>query len=287
MAYIELHTSLLHSPKHTPLSDGAFRLWVQALLWSQEQLTDGFIPAAMLATLHPRAKSLVTELLRTSMPGKGPLFHAVEGGYRVHDFEDWNDTKADVQARRRFARDRQAKRRQASVESPCHASVTPSVTRDNVCVSRVTSALVTPKSLTDTVTDPVTGGSKGEASPPRRPPTLVGRRHLDAAFDWRVPVPQPLHASFIQRLGGNPVEADATLQRWYQAVALRIGDGDTGGLDDFAFWRAEFAHWRGAAGASPTGPPHVWTCGQCGQPHRGTRAQKQAGWCPTREAAAS
>lgn len=111
MAAISLHTGVMTSPKHTPLSDAAFRLWVHGLCWSKEHLTDGFIPAAVLPSLHRRAEKLVGELLVTVMPGRSPLWRAVEGGYAIHDYAEWQETKSRVQDRRRTWREKKAGQR--------------------------------------------------------------------------------------------------------------------------------------------------------------------------------
>jgi hypothetical protein len=105
MATVNLHTGIMTSPKHTPLSDSAMRLWLNGLLWSKEHLTDGFIPDANLSDLHRQASRHVGELLRVAMPGKQPLWHKVEGGYQIHDYADWQDSAESVQTRRRKWRD--------------------------------------------------------------------------------------------------------------------------------------------------------------------------------------
>jgi hypothetical protein len=111
VATITIHTGVPTSPKHRPLSDGAFRLWTHALCWSKEHLTDGFIPSAMLEALHPRGAKFCGELLATLVPGKGPLWHAVEGGYAIHDYGEWQDCKDKVQDRRRQWREKKARQR--------------------------------------------------------------------------------------------------------------------------------------------------------------------------------
>ncbi len=111
MAFVDIHTGIPTSPKHATLSDGAFRLWVHALCWSKEHLTDGFIPSAMLAALHPRGPKLAAELLASVVPGKGPLWHAVEHGYQIHDYSAWQETKARVQSRRQTWREKKAGQR--------------------------------------------------------------------------------------------------------------------------------------------------------------------------------
>lgn len=114
MAAIDLHTGIPTSPKHAPLSDAAFRLWVHALCWSKEHLTDGFIPSAMLPALHPRGPEAVGELVRSVMPGKGPLWHEADGGYQIHDYDQWQESKARVQSRRQYWRDKKAGQRRGS-----------------------------------------------------------------------------------------------------------------------------------------------------------------------------
>jgi hypothetical protein len=105
MATVNLHTGVLTSPKFAPLSDGALRLWLHGLCWCKEHLTDGFIPANMVPTLHRQAKKFVGELLVSHVPGKQALWQQVEGGYRVHDYADWQDSADAVQERRRKWRD--------------------------------------------------------------------------------------------------------------------------------------------------------------------------------------
>lgn len=101
MASVSLHTGILTSPKHAPLSDGAMRLWLHGLCWSKEHLTDGFIPSAMVPTLHRQAAKFIPELTRAAVPGKHPLWATTDGGYVIHDFADWQETSSVVQNRRR------------------------------------------------------------------------------------------------------------------------------------------------------------------------------------------
>ncbi len=126
MAFVDVHTGIPSSPKHAPLSDAAFRLWMHALCWSKEHLTDGFIPAAMLPTLHPRGRKVVTELLAVMVPDKGPLWHEVEGGYRIHDYAEWQETKDRVQERRQQWRERKSRSRVTLMP------IMPDVTRDTM-----------------------------------------------------------------------------------------------------------------------------------------------------------
>lgn len=137
MAVVEIHTGIITSPKHAPLSADAFRLWLHGLCWSKEHLTDGFIPAVTLPLLHARAARYAPELLRPLVPGKGPLWHEVEGGYQIHDYEQWQETKGRVQERRQQWRERQDKRRAKVSEL---IGVTSNTARDKDEESRVTHA---------------------------------------------------------------------------------------------------------------------------------------------------
>lgn len=116
MACVSVHTGIVTSPKHAPLSDGALRLWLHGLCWSKEHLTDGFIPAAMVPSLHRRAAKLVPELLCALVPGKSPLWHETKGGYQIHDFAEWQETKDKVQGRRRQWRETKARQRGESTQ---------------------------------------------------------------------------------------------------------------------------------------------------------------------------
>lgn len=95
-----MHTSVPFGAKHYPLSDGAFRLWVAGLCWSKENLTDGFIPADMVPVLHRDGAKLKDELTRSLVRGKCPLWEPSEGGFQMHDYDDWQDMKETVQDRR-------------------------------------------------------------------------------------------------------------------------------------------------------------------------------------------
>lgn len=110
MPWGRLDDGVNDNPKFTNISDSAFRLWVCGLVYCQKHLTDGFIPEDEVQYLKVRAKArppLVAELL-ASQPtiGKGPLWHRVDGGYRMHDYFDWNDDAATIRAKRKVASDR-------------------------------------------------------------------------------------------------------------------------------------------------------------------------------------
>jgi hypothetical protein len=72
-----------------PSAMAAIGLWTLANSWCNNQLTDGFVPSTVLAYLGGTTE--LAELL-----AKHKLWHKVEGGYQFHDWEDCNQTRAEV-----------------------------------------------------------------------------------------------------------------------------------------------------------------------------------------------
>jgi hypothetical protein len=105
------------NPKLLALSDSAWRMWGCGLIFCQSQLTDGFILADAIHTFGVRAKNreaVADELCRVLVPGRGPLWERVEGGYHVHDYLDWNDSREAIESKR----ERDRKRKGFRAESP-------------------------------------------------------------------------------------------------------------------------------------------------------------------------
>lgn len=100
-------------PKLLALSDAAFRLWWAAVLYAGKHLTDGFIPEGLLPRLAPVStsdwRSLVEELMAGEpIPGRWPLWSREVGGFRIHDYHDYNPRSGDIRAEREAARLRTA-----------------------------------------------------------------------------------------------------------------------------------------------------------------------------------
>lgn len=108
MAWVKLDDKVMTHPRIFSLSDKSFRLWIWGLCYAQQHLTDGLIPAGLIpARLRRSAPDLVTRELWRESGGNGPV--PVPGyGYAIRDFLQWNDSKADVERKRRESADRQA-----------------------------------------------------------------------------------------------------------------------------------------------------------------------------------
>jgi hypothetical protein len=113
VAWVRLDDDALNSLKVMRLSDSAFRLWVKGLCYCQRQLTDGFIPAEWLKEVGAKRKDI--DMLSTSnVDGKAPLWEPQSGSYQVHDYLDWNDSRATVTKKRNDAKERMAHARERS-----------------------------------------------------------------------------------------------------------------------------------------------------------------------------
>jgi hypothetical protein len=91
------------------LSDAAWRMWGCGLIYCQFNLTNGLIPDHAIHTFGVRARNkeaVAEELCAVMVPGKGPCWHRVDGGYQVHDYLDWNDSREDIEQDRAAGRAR-------------------------------------------------------------------------------------------------------------------------------------------------------------------------------------
>lgn len=84
-------------PKIVALSDSAFRAHVEMILYSRKYMTDGHIPNRVANRLGYESLS---ELLSND-PEKPSLIKTDDGGYYLHGYEDMNETKSDIDERKR------------------------------------------------------------------------------------------------------------------------------------------------------------------------------------------
>lgn len=111
------------------LSDSAFRLWVKALCYCQQHLTDGRIPREALSLLGAK-RADVDKLSTPQVEGKAPLWEPIPGfGFQVHDFLQWNDSREEILEKRKRGKKRVTEHRSNGVgnalQEPLH---TPAVT---------------------------------------------------------------------------------------------------------------------------------------------------------------
>lgn len=130
MAYVRLEDSALNHPKVARLSAHAFRLWVWGLCHAQMHLTDGYLAARLLPNRRQsRPNVAAAELCEAH------LWEPVEGGYQIHDYLQYNDSKEVVEARKQKARERMQERRSGAdrrLDPPAPLSQSSDVVRANI-----------------------------------------------------------------------------------------------------------------------------------------------------------
>lgn len=97
MSYIYLDDRFAQHPKIVALSNRAFRAHVLAICYCGMNLTDGALSEKALKTLGI-SKRTVSELVGAQ------LWENADGGWRIHDYLDWQDSRDEVLARREKAR---------------------------------------------------------------------------------------------------------------------------------------------------------------------------------------
>jgi len=153
-------------PKTLGMSDAAVALWTRAGSYSAAKLTDGFVADAALVRLSQSPLEAARELIRRG------LWSRVKGGYRFHQWESRNLTRARVEAERDSDRQRKRRERQTARQNP-----NPQVNNQIVRVDSAPDSERSPpgiRGLSVSVSESVSGSGR-EASAP--PPTRC-RDHL-------------------------------------------------------------------------------------------------------------
>src|SRR5690625_4910598 len=103
--WIKLAVQMPDTPKIAILSDAAFRAQVEALCYCRELRTDGFIPRRV--ALQRWGQEAINELL--SNDADAPSWIEVENGFQMHDYSSHQETRAEIEAREKQAREAGAK----------------------------------------------------------------------------------------------------------------------------------------------------------------------------------
>lgn len=143
MGWVRLDDRISEHPKMCKAGPLGLAVFVAGLAYCNRNLTDGFIPTSVASTLlhggweddegrvwetcvssgmagYDFECILIAELLADV-----GLFHRVPGGFRIHDYEDYQPSKAEVLEKRQKTADRVAKHRKGHVTPP----VTPLLTQ--------------------------------------------------------------------------------------------------------------------------------------------------------------
>lgn len=116
MPWVKIDDHFDEHPKLAAVGPIGIALWVSALAYCNRNLTDGFVPMSVAQRLidgrgivldgHPKWDGngesdpfLVSILTIEELVGVG-LFEEVSGGYRIHDYADYQPTKVEILADR-------------------------------------------------------------------------------------------------------------------------------------------------------------------------------------------
>ena len=83
----------------------AMAMFTVALLWSNKQLSDGFLPSGVVKRFSHFEEPLTVAKALVEVR----LWDAADGGFTIRHFHDWNFTAAEVNERRQLDRDRKKK----------------------------------------------------------------------------------------------------------------------------------------------------------------------------------
>ena len=111
MPWVRIDEHAMEHPKVAGLSDGAFRLWVVGLVYCQKFLTDGVITDVAQRGLRGYTVKRKDELVVAG------LWDAADAGVTIHDFLDWNASRASVLNSREQSRQRLQKHKEKRVSN--------------------------------------------------------------------------------------------------------------------------------------------------------------------------
>lgn len=104
MTYFKVDDGIWGHPKFSLLSNDAIALWVMAGSWCGRYVTDGLLPFQSLAMVRG-SKQSAQELVDAG------LWLETPDGWLFHDWHDYQYTKAEVESRREYEREKKRRQR--------------------------------------------------------------------------------------------------------------------------------------------------------------------------------
>lgn len=268
MSWFKIDDGFADHPKVIALQSrrgwaSAVALWTLSGAWASKHLTDGHVPSGIIRRLGcapADARALVAV----------GLWVEVEGGYRFHDFHDYNPAESEVKAKREATRERVARYREerrrnasgnASGNAPCNAlqpragndPVTPPPTRPDPTRPVVNNPL-----------PPSPPEAEPDAPPPEPPSRGKPRLPVSEVFGyWRERAGKSaatkLDAKRRRRiewaLGAYGLEAVQRCIDGYAASEWHMGANDRGQrYDDLTLWLRDAEHVERGIAMAAEGP---------------------------------
>jgi len=217
--YLKLTLDFSDHAKILPLSDAAFRCLIEAIAYSRKHLTDG-----LLARRYALARWSLETLreLCDNDPEKPSLIEC-EQGWRIHDYAEIQDTRAEVEARRE--RNRMAGKQGGLARAKRVASKSLSKS-----LSETQAETETETETKEKVRTPVQREQhSGEAEPPHSP-AIAATRGADLVRA-NIPNGHPnatltslrLQASELINTGTDPEVVAQALRLWSDKPSVGIG----------------------------------------------------------------
>lgn len=219
--WFQTETRVRTHPKMVRAGRAACWTWLAGNCYAKDQMTDGFIPDGMLASLVPGASLREIKKDADALIAAG-LWIKVTGGYQIHDYLQYNDSKAVILAKRE--KDRNRKPRKSDGIQPASEEIPRGSFSGPISTSISTS---------------VPEGGPEETAPPRppdqtiRPSGVQGRgafepnslprdhmRHALCGGQMRLCLSETVYGKFITRYGGPEAEARKALQRFVDAIEI-------------------------------------------------------------------
>ena len=228
MAHIQVEASVRTHRKFLQAGPAASWLWLCSVGYSQDGLTDGFIPFEAINYLGVKApQNLKAKLVEVG------LWEQVEGGWQIHDYAKHNRTAAQVNSIKQAKRTAGAAGGRASGEARREAPA---------------SARAEPPREPISYTDQIQhrSATSQTQSPPVRSATLVQpyRQSTNVAHTSGCGnVPHFLHSEFVVKIGNVAPDAEdgeRIVRAFYASVDAQFA-GQVVGEEPVKFWRARFA----------------------------------------------
>jgi len=271
VAWLKIDDNIPHHKKLLQAGPSAAWLWLCGVAYCQRHKTDGYIPGEALPWLGvEKPRPLASTLVRVG------LWHEEPGGWRVHDFLEWNasaDERADKSAAKDERQRKWREKQKAIAEAKKRASTPETV---DASTSRLVDAAPTPAPTPQPTPAPQPApppsGEDGREAPasPAPPPGAVRTtvqtvpapavevssselmmhpsqyqrlRKRNAYVGARLHVPHDKHAELVALRGGDNPEGE--LQAWYAELdeALVIHKAPIA-PDVWRFLDRKFAEWH-------------------------------------------
>lgn len=228
--WIKLSTDVARNPKLAALSDAAFRAWIECLAHAKEINLDGFLPGRDIRRWMPEFGELLTDV------DNRPLVVTVEGGFRIRDYLEHQESADSVERRRRASKENGAKGgRPKNLEnldanparvprSKPESRVQKSTTNTYVDES---SHVSTARDVTDSFTSPLIADMArlaGVIDPARFQKTISVELGLDVAFDHLAAIVTHLVAKSPKHVGSSQAYATTCIRTSPEEVRKFIHD---------------------------------------------------------------